>query len=273
MKKRWLIGCSIVGILGVGMFAGLIALAVGGVFALTRPVVDASEQFLALLGEGRISEAYSATADGFRARQDEASFAAAVKQLGLGDFASAFWNSRQIENQTGTAEGIITTKSGGTRPVSIRLVRERGRWAVDGVRYGGVELAFVKAPPTVPSGADLERMVSDALLGFNKAVRGRDFTAFYATLSDLWKKQTTPAGVQQIFQEFIEKDIDIGGIQSVKPQIAPAPAINDKGVLVVAGHYPTRPSQVRFELEYIHEPAGWKLVSVLVGVREVASGE
>jgi hypothetical protein len=87
----------------------------------------------------------------------------------------------------------------------------------------------------------------------------------------LWKKQTTPEGVQKIFQEFIDKDIDIGGIASVKPQVAPAPVVNDKGVLLVAGQYPTRPSRVRFELEYIHEPAGWKLVSVLVGVDKAAS--
>src|SRR5439155_17536354 len=126
--KRTLIGCGIVGILGLGTCAGLLALLVGGVFALTRPIVDASEQFLARLGEGRIAEAYAATADGFRAQQDEASFAAAIKQLGLTDFASASWHSRQIENQTGTAEGIVTTKSGGTRPVTVRLVRESGRW-------------------------------------------------------------------------------------------------------------------------------------------------
>jgi len=268
-----MIGCGIVAILGFGGCAGTVALLVGGVFALTRPVVDASEQFLTLVGEGKFADAYASTADGFRAQQDEASFAAAVKQLGLTDFASAFWNSRQIENQTGAAEGTVTTKDGGTRPVTVRLVREGGRWAVDGVRYGGVDLASIKVPPPVPSEAELERMASDALLGFNRAVRARDFTAFYATLSDLWKKQTTPEGVQKIFQEFIDKDIDIGGIASVKPQVTSTPTVNDKGVLLVAGHYPTRPARVRFELEYIHEPAGWKLMSVLVGVKEVASGD
>ena len=58
MKKGSLIGCGIVGILGLGLCVALGAVFVGGIFALTRPVVDASEQFLALLGQGRIADAY-----------------------------------------------------------------------------------------------------------------------------------------------------------------------------------------------------------------------
>jgi hypothetical protein len=273
MKKRPLLVVGIAGILGIAALAGLVVLLVGGVFALTRPVVDASEQFLALLGQGKIAEAYASTADGFRAQQDAASFAEAVKQLGLADFASVSWHSRQIENQTANADGTVATKSGGTRPVFVRLVREGDRWAVDGLRYGGVELASIRAAPAVPSAAELERMVGDALLGFNEAVRARDFTSFYATLSDVWKKQTTPEDMQKTFQVFIDKDIDIGPIASVKPQVAPPPAVNDKGVLLVAGHYPTRPSQVRFELEYTHERAGWKLLGISVGVRKATTGE
>ena len=57
MKKGWFIVGSIVGILGIGLCAVLGALFVGWIFALTRPVVDASEQFLALLGQGKIAEA------------------------------------------------------------------------------------------------------------------------------------------------------------------------------------------------------------------------
>ena len=129
-------------IVGVAAFllASVVALLVGSVFALTRPVVDASEQFLALVGEGRIGEAYASTADGFKARQDEASFTAAVARLGLADYATVAWHSRQIENGDGSADGTVTTKTGETRPVAVRLVHRDGRWAVIGVRYGGMDL-------------------------------------------------------------------------------------------------------------------------------------
>ena len=146
MKRRWLIGCGVAGALGAGLLAGLVALLVGAAFALTRPVVDASEPFLALLGQGKIGEAYASAGDGLRAQQDGASFAEAVRRLGLTDYSSASWHSRQVENGQGVAEGTVTTKGGGSKPVSVRLVREGGRWVVVGVRYGGVELVAVTAP-------------------------------------------------------------------------------------------------------------------------------
>ena len=99
---------------------------------------DASTQFLALLGEGKIADAYASTADGFRAQQAEASFTTAAKQLSLTDYSSVFWHSRQIDNMEGITEGTVTTKSGSTTLVAIRLVRDQGKWSVVGVRYAGV---------------------------------------------------------------------------------------------------------------------------------------
>ncbi|HVK15778.1 MAG TPA: hypothetical protein VM533_02455 [Fimbriiglobus sp.] len=270
MKKGWLIGCG-AGILSAGLLAGLGVLIVGGTFALTRPVVDASEQFLDLLGQGRVAEAYASAADGLRSQHDEALFSGAVRQLGLTDYTSVSWHSRQIENQEGIAEGTVTTRSGDTRSVSVRLVRERDRWAVVGVRYGGVELASVQSPPPVPSEAESERMAAETLLGFNRAVRDQDFTALYSTLSEVWKKETTPKQLQATFQEFLDKEIDIAPIKDVKPRLAPPPAVNDKGVLVIAGRYPTQSPQVGFELKYARERGGWKLMAISVSVGEGAA--
>lgn len=273
MKRNWLMACGVAGILSVGLIGGLVILLVAGIFALTRPVVDASEQFLVQLSQGKIAEAYVSTAEGFRARQDEASFSEAVKQLGLTDFSSVSWQSRQIENQHGLAEGTVTTSSGGVKPVSIRLVQERGQWMVVGVRYGGVDLLTFKSSPPVPLSAELEQMVATTLLGFNQAVGAKDFTAFYGTLADVWKKETTPLRLRQIFQEFIDKNIDIAFIKDVKPSVAPPATVNDRGVLVIAGHFATQPSQVRFELEYAREGDAWKLSSIAVNVGKASIAE
>jgi hypothetical protein len=156
---------------------------------LTRPVVDTSEQFLALLGQGKIAEAYAAAGDGFRAQHDDASFNRAVNQLGLTEYASVSWHNRQIENREATAEGTVTTKSGAPKPVAIRLIQQGSKWTVVGVRYGGVELETIKALPPMPPETKLELMIAEALLRFNQAVQAGDFAAFYDQLADVWKKQ------------------------------------------------------------------------------------
>jgi hypothetical protein len=265
MRNRWLMACGIVGILGIGLFVGL-GLVVGAAFALTRPVVDASEQFLALLGQGKIPEAYACAASSFRAQQDGASFARLVRQTKLTDYASVSWHNRQIDNQEGLAEGTLTTKSGGTSPIAVRLVWEGARWAVGGVRYAGLDLALTQSAPTVPGEAELERMVASALLEFNQAVLAQDFTGFYGNLAEVWKKQTTPQQLQQAFQPFIDKKIDIGPIKDIKPQFASPARLSDGGVLKVAGHFPTEPSQVKFELQYVQEGGSWKLTAIRINV-------
>jgi hypothetical protein len=268
MKKGWLIGCGVASILGIGLVVALTVVLVAGAFALTRPVVDASEQFLTMLGQGKSAEAYASAADGLRARLDEASFVSAVQQLGLTEYASVYWHNRQIDNLEGVAEGTVTTKGGTTKPVSVQLVRQGGRWTVVGLRYGGVQLESLRAVATVPPPADLERMVTDSLLGFNQAIQARDFTAFHDKLADVWKKEITPERLRQTFQGFIDKEVNLGGIRDVKPEFTPRPAVNDRGVLVAAGTYPTRPFRVRFELEYGHEGGIWKLRGISVKVEE-----
>jgi hypothetical protein len=274
MKKGWLIGCGIAGILGVlGLCVGLGILFFGGVFGFTQPVVDASNDFLSLLGQGKVAEAYTSTADGFRAQQDEASFTAGVKELGLTDYSSVVWHNRTRTNQEGAAEGTVTTKNGSTKPIAIRLVEEGGKWKVAGVRYGGVDLVTIKVSPPVPTDVQLEQLVMETLLSFNQAVQARDFTAFYDKVSDVWKKQTTPQQLQASFEEFLDKKIDIGPIKDVKPRFTKPAAVDSRGILLVAGDYPAQPFQVRFEVQYVFERAGWKLISLWVRAEKAGAVE
>jgi hypothetical protein len=264
-------GCGFICVLGLGLCIGLGALFINRIFAFTQPVVDASQQFLDLLGQDKVAEAYASSASGLRAQQTETSFADAVKKLSLTDFRSVSWQNRQIENQEGLAEGTVTTKKGDTTPVSVRLVKEKGKWTVVGLCYGGVDLATIKAAAVVPTLADQDRMVAEALLDFNQAVRTKDFVPFYGKISELWKKQTTPALLRKAFQVFIDQDIDIGGIKDVNPKVSLA-GLSEESALTIAGYYPTKPSQVRFELKYVNESAGWKLMGISVNVgKDVAS--
>ena len=130
------IGCVIaIMVAGGGIFA---------IFAITQPVVDASEQFLTLVGQDKTKEAYAFTSEAYRARQDEAAFTAAVKQLELTDFASATWNSRNVNNDQGNVAGTVTTRKN-----ALRWKSEHKKDTRHGAGISGIVL-----PPS--QAADLE---------------------------------------------------------------------------------------------------------------------
>jgi hypothetical protein len=272
MTRKWVIGCCVAAFLGTGFIVAAVVFVVVGVFVLTRPLVDTSEQFLVLLGQGKSAEAYALTASSFRAVRDESSFTRAAQELGLTECSSVSWHNRQIRNQDGLAEGTVRTSNGSSMPVFVQLTRENGKWVIVGLSYGGRELTSAGRPP-VPGGEELQGMVAEALLEFNRAVQSKDFTAFYDRLSLVWKKQTSPERLAQDFKVFIDKQIDIGPIKNFKPQMAPATIKDDDGMLVVTGHYATEPEQVRFELEYSHEGSNWRLSGISVRFGKASATE
>jgi Domain of unknown function (DUF4864) len=257
MKKLFIVGLGICGVLAAGV--GLIALAA---FAMTRPVVDASEQFLAAIAQKNVAQAYASTSEGFRARISEEDFTSAVNQVALREYASASWRNREIDNSVGLVEGAVIDKKGGVTPISIRLISENNAWKVSGATIDGMDLFAAR----IPRGGEVERLVSQSLLDFNQAVKSKNFTAFHDSLSERWKKQSTPSSLLKVFQEFIDKKIDIASIKDQRPQINPPQQLTSDNRLQLKGRYQAAPSPIGFELEYANEKGDWKLLSISVRV-------
>jgi len=258
MKKTLIVGLGICGALVVGA-VGTIAWAA---FALTRPVVNASEQFLTLVAEKNPAQAYASTSESFRARISEEDFAAAVKQLALTGYASASWRNREIDNSIGLAEGTLVDRKGGVTPISIRLIWENNAWKVSGATIGGTDILASR----LPRGGEVERLISQTLLDFNHAVKTKNFTAFHDSLSERWKRQSTPSSLQEAFKEFVDKKIDIASIKDHKPQIAPPQRLTSDDTLQLKGRYEDTPSPIGFELEYANEKGDWKLLNISIRV-------
>jgi hypothetical protein len=266
VKKGMWIGCGLAALVGVVLCGGLIALIASGIWALvamTQPVADAANDFLSLVGQGKTPEAYASTGSVLRAQNDEASFTAAVKQLGLTDYVSSSWNHRNIENQSGSVEGTVTTKSG-TAPAKVELVYEQGKWRVAALHYAGRDLADLMVLQ-IPADEEQRRLAAEALEDLDQAVQAKDFTAFYAKISEKWRQQTSAQDLQKAFQPLIDKGADLGLAKDVLLQFNPPARINPQGLLVLEGDYQARNAQkMHFKLEYIHEATGWKLFGAFV---------
>lgn len=119
--------------------------------------------------------------------------------------------------------------------------------------------------PRMPADKELKTLVLDSLSDFDTAVQKKDFAQFYEQrLSPQFKKQFPLDKFAAAFQEFIEKGYDISNIAQSEPVFDVPPAINSDSLLVLEGHYPTKPNKVTFKLTYLNESAAWKLMGINV---------
>ena len=261
MKK----GC-LIGVIAAGCLAAVAVVIIVLVFQLTGGAVDAAGKFLAQIGEGKTAEAYQSTATAFQSQQSLAQFTGVAQRLGLNHFKSASWSSRSIEGSQASLEGTAKTVEGGAVPLAVKLVKENGSWKVLSISTPQAGASIASPQSDIPGDAELKQMVTASILALDEAVQAEDFTQFRAKTADVWQQQATAAQLQQSFQSFIDKEVHLAGVKDVTPEFDTPPAVDSNHVLVVAGHYATHPSQVKFKLKYLKEGQEWKLLGIDVNV-------
>ena len=260
MKK----GCLI----AIATALGLIIIIVLLAFGLTRGAVKSANDFLGLIGSGKIAAAYESASATLKSRQNLESFTQSVKDLGLTDFASASWSSRETKNDRAQLEGSVKTRAGGTIPLNMELVKESGIWKVIYLSAPQSGVAVERGGKQLPTDEKSKTLILDSLLDFNKALQEQSFDSFHAKISRAWQEQITSDKLKEVFQQFIDKKLDIASIKTVDPILSEPPQINSDGLLVLQGYYPTQPLKVNFRLKYVYEHPMWKLFGINVNVNE-----
>ncbi|MEX1258037.1 MAG: hypothetical protein WEG36_10495 [Gemmatimonadota bacterium] len=257
---------KVVGIVAVAfaaLGAGIFAL----VFALTGGAVDASEEFLAPIGEERFEEAYSSAAVALRSQPDLLRFEEVVRTIGLTGYQSVSWSYREIANNQASLEGSVTTVDGGTIPLSMRLVNEEGEWRVLGfeTEFAGASITRASGDRgVVPNDDDTGRLVFQSMLSFSGALQRRDFAPFHGTISQLWQAQITPQELLAAFQSLIDNGVDLSNLRGLAPLFDQPPYIDGDNVLNASGYYDSEPYRVDFEVRYLYESPSWKLLGISV---------
>jgi len=244
--------------------AAFLVLAVVVTFFATSGLPKAADAFFSLLQQGRVHDAYLATAADFRAATSEEDFTAFLQTTALVNYQSASWSSRSIKNNTGRLEGTVTTKEGGQVPVEVDLVKEGEQWKILSLRKAPSGIVQSSAVAEIPPEAELQRLTGESMALLAEAIRKNDFTGFHGRISRLWQGQTTADELKNIFASFVEQQIDLSPLQGKSPVFSQKPAVNEDGVLVLEGYFPDQPQQVFFVLKFIYEHPQWKLVGINV---------
>ena len=153
-----------------------------------------------------------------------------------------------------------------TRPNKItfklKYLSEKGAWKILGINVQMYPV--IENTGKAPSEKEAKALALDSLMAFNQSLQEKNFDSFYEQIGTLWRNEITSQKLKEIFQSFIDKDVDISSIKKVQPKFESKPAINEDGMLVLKGSYPTQPSKVVFTLKYVYELESWKLVGINV---------
>ena len=150
---------------------------------------------------------------------------------------------------------------------TLKYLYEDPRWKLIGIDVNVKDDSIPGSQPgTIPPVDQLKQLVNATMLDFAVANKARDFTGFYHKIAQLWQTQTTPEELTAVFESFSDQNIDLTVLQGLDPVFTEEPFLNDKGWLVLQGHYPTQPSITYFILEYLYEEPEWRLVVIDINV-------
>jgi hypothetical protein len=97
-------------------------------------MTDAADQFFVALKAHDYPAARALMAEEFRAGTTDEQLAALVERSALSSYKTAHWSSRSIQNGRGRLAGSLETEGGGSIPMELSLVKERGGWRIYALR-------------------------------------------------------------------------------------------------------------------------------------------
>lgn len=91
--------------------------------------------------------------------------------------------------------------------------------------------------------------------------------AFHDHIAGIWQQQFSVDDLDQAYKAFCDANIDLTVLDDLTPQFTISSELDQNGILLIAGLYPTRPSQLDFEQKYVCEGLSWKLVGFSANIK------
>ena len=159
--------------------------------------------------------------------------------LGLGVFATPFLFSLSQQSETGKHR---SAKATATRQSAAQIFRG----------------------PVMLSDKQIRSMTETHMNALFEGGRTGNYTALHALGAPEFQKRNSLEKLQQIFSSLWEQNVDLKPIALYVPKQKSKPYFDDKGMLHLAGHYPTEPLQVHYDLTLQAVDGAWRLFSVSV---------
>ncbi len=245
----------------------IIGCALASVFYFTADMVAAADDFFTAVKSKDMDKAYSYLSEDFQITTSKAELKEYLSQSSIQNFKEANWESRSINGGRGSLIGSITTESGGVVPITLNFVKGQNGWKIYSIQKPITGINEESSPLAIPSEKDQVKLVDTSMLVFAESVNDKSMAKFFNHVSGLWQQQFTIAKFDEAFGSFYGLGADLTVLKNYTPVFNAKPSIDENGVLLVSGHYPTQPNQVVFEHKYIYEGLGWKLIGFSTNIQ------
>jgi len=107
-------------------------------------------------------------------------------------------------------------------------------------------------------------LVRSTLMMLNDANRSGNYTVLRDLAAPAFQHRNSAADLAQIFSDLRSRKFDLFAVSFAAPQFNPEPSLEADGKMHLAGFFPTRPLQIKFDLTFQSVDGQWKLFAIAV---------
>lgn len=221
---------------------------------------ESVQRFFEYIKAGKTKEAYENTTEEFKTGGSLEDFKNFLEGTGLGHFTEIFFDGLEQNGDIAALKGTIVLADQRKVPIIIYLKQENQQWKIHNVTPAIENSSGI----ALPDQSTLLSVIHKYLTLFVSCIQQEEFTPFYTELAELWKVETNPVQIKEIFRNFIEKNVDLSFVLNTSPVISEQPLLDEKGLITVKGYYPSATQTLLFELILTYQHPEWKLVSIKI---------
>jgi hypothetical protein len=245
----------------------VVAIVIAAVMFMTAGMLGTADKFFSAVKVDNYDEAYTLLSEDFRGNTSKSRLKEYLTKNSLTKFKEASWGSRSVSGGRGELVGSITAETGGVVPISLGFIKEGDDWRIYSIKKPSSGLQEETEIAPLPSEKEQIKLASEAMYIFFVSVKEQSMSKMYSHMSSLWKKQFTVEKFDKIFNSFYKFGDTLMVLEQYSPQFSEKAMIDEDGVLILKGLFPTKPIQVHFEHKYIYEGLGWKLIGFNVNIK------
>lgn len=251
--------------------ATVITLAACGNTSVETRFIKQANDFLTLTANENLLSAYNSTSPLFKEEISFTEFENFITYFKLDKFQSSNWTEQfNGESEINGApasqiNGSFTTTENQTYKTSFDFIQdEQANWKIVFIE---IHLDTPEASKNIQT-LEAEDLVSTTISAFKTAIDEKNFVRFYEEkVSGLWKKEIKASELQEIFQSFIDAEVDLEYLEELTPTITEKEQLENNPILKLKGHYKNQENKLEFQLEYILEENLWLLTGINISLK------